>query len=377
VQTSSQFHQQFAFAGMIAGTAACWYATVMHAKDRIWVRPGAPRLGAPAAALHLTMLTGWFVGAYLVALAPLTVSTVVHDAIGSPDPLVMLSGVLAMAAAVTLGYAAGTVIPSLTTVPVVAVGFYALLVAGNISGEPMAAVAPHLWMEPSLGDRESFPLVMFRIALFFAVAVAAAVLAARAMTRPRIPRSLVDAAVCFAVPAMLVAFSAVRPPVVYTSEARIASCVERREIRYCVHRDNAPRLDDLIRLVDPVIARFGTKPSNVDEILDVALFDTLNGFYGDDGRELVWLDPDGTIWTAVAGTVSGDDACHWEGEYDDFQNLISAFESDIYDYLMTGTPGGSLAAMSVSEVQEWLAAHQEQLHSCTLTEDQLPGARAR
>lgn len=34
VQTSAQFHQQFAFAGMIAGTAACWYATVMHAKHR-------------------------------------------------------------------------------------------------------------------------------------------------------------------------------------------------------------------------------------------------------------------------------------------------------------------------------------------------------
>lgn len=376
-QTAAQFHQQFAFAGMIAGTAACWYATVMHAKDRIWVRPGAPRLGAPAAALHITMLTSWFVGAYLIALAPLTVSTMVHNAIGSPDLLVMLSGVLAMVAAVTLGYAAGTVVPSIAMVPVVAVGFYALLVAGNITGEPMAAVAPHLWMEPSLGDRESFPLVMFRIALFLAVAVAAAVLAARAMTRPRIPRSLVDVAACFAVPALLVAFSAVRPPVVYTSEVRAESCVEQRGIRYCVHEDNAPRLDDLIRAVDPVIARFGVKPSNVDEIRDVALFDTLNSFYGDDGRELVWLDPDGTIWTAVARTVSGDDACDWEGEYNDFQNLISAFESDIYDYLETGTPSGSLASMSVEEVQGWLATHQKQLHDCTLTTDDLPGVRAR
>lgn len=374
-QTSGQFHQQFAFAGMIAGTAACWYATVMHAKDRIWVRPGAPRLGAPAAALHLTMLTSWFVGAYVVALMPLVVSTVVHDGIGSPDPLVMLSGVLAMAASVALGYAAGTMIPSIVMVPVTAVGFYALLVAGNISGAPMAAIAPHLWMEPSLGDRESLPLVMFRIALFFAVAVAAAVLAARAMPRPRISRSLLDAAACFAVPALLVAFSAMRPPVVYTSEARIESCVEQREIRYCVHRDNAPRLGDLIRVVDPVIARFGVKPSNVDEIRDAALFDTFTSLYGDDGRELVWLDPDGTIWTAVAGTVSGDDACHWEGEYDDFQNLISGFESDIYDYLETGSPSGSLASMSVREVQEWLAINQKQLHDCTLTAEQLPGAR--
>ncbi len=376
-QTSAQFHQQFAFAGLIAGTAACWYATVLHTKDRIWTSPAAPRLGAPAATRHVTTLTCWFVGAYLVALTPLVVSTAVHGGIGAPDPLVMLSGVLAMAAAVAVGYAAGTVVPAIATVPVVALGFYALLVAGNISGEPMAAVAPHLWMEPSLGDRESLPLVVFRVALFLAVAVATAMLAARAVARLQIRRSLVDVVVCLAVPALLVAFSLARPPVAYTSEPRVASCVEQREIRYCVHQDNTPRLGDLIRVVDPVIDRFGTKPSNVDEVRDQALFDTLNGFDGSDGRVLVDLAPDGTMWTDIAWTVSGSDACHWEGEYTDFQNLISALESDIYDYLASGTPSGSLASMSVPEVQQWLARHQEQLHSCTLTEDQLPKAQTR
>lgn len=46
------------------------------------------------------------VGAYLLTLVPLVVSTLVMGGIGAPDPLVMMSGVLAMIAAVTLGYAA-------------------------------------------------------------------------------------------------------------------------------------------------------------------------------------------------------------------------------------------------------------------------------
>jgi hypothetical protein len=375
VQTSAQFHQQFAFAGLVAGTAACWYAVVMHAKDRIWLRPGAPRLGAPAAARHLTTLVCWFVGAYLVALTPLVVATLVHNGIGAPDPLVMLSGVLAMVAAVALGYALGTVVPSVATVPVVALGFYALLVAGNTAGEPLAAVAPHLWMEPSLGERDSLPLVVFRIALFLAVAAAAVALAARAMSRVRAAHSLSDVVLCLAVPGLLVTLALTRPPIAYTSEARAASCVEHREIRYCVHRDNAPRFDDLVRAVDPVLARFGTTPSNLDEVRDQALFATLDDVAH--GTDLVWFEPDGTISTDVIWTLSGSGACDWEGEYDDFQDQVSGVEADIYDYLASGTPSGSLASMSVGEVQRWLATHQRELHDCTLTEDQLPGAPTR
>jgi hypothetical protein len=377
VQTSAQFHQRFAFAGVIAGTAACWYATVLHAKDRIWVRPGAPRLGAPAVARHLTTLVCWFVGAYLVALCPLVVSTVVHDAVGTPDLLVMVSGVLAMIAATALGYAFGTVVPSIAAVPVVAIGFYALIITGNLTGEPMAAVTPYLWMEPSSGDRESVPLVVFRTALFVAVAVAAVWLAARAMTRMRVRRSLADVAVCLAIPAVLVTIALVRPPVVYTSATPVPSCVERREIRYCVHQDNKPRLDDLVRVVDPFIARFGTKPSNVDEVWDDALFPRFS--YPVHGRETAGLEPDGTIWTDVTSTLGGNFTCDWEGEggYDDRMTRIAELESDVTYYLETGKPSGSLASLTVDEVQEWLAVHQKQLHTCTLTVDQLPGASVR
>lgn len=376
VQTSAQFHQQFAFAGMIAGTAACWYATVMHAKDRIWMRPGAPRSGAPAVSRHLATLVCWFVGAYLVALAPLVVSTQITGGLGEPDLLVMLSGVLAMFAAVALGYALGTVAPTIAVVPVVAIGFYALLVAGNLAGEPMAGIAPVLWFEPQLGERESLPLLMFRIALFVSVAVACVALAARAMTRVRAWRSLVDVAVCLAVPAMLVTVSLLRPPVVYTAAPPTSTCVERRDIRYCVHSEHASRLDELVGRVDPVIARFGTKPDNLDEVWDQALtYDKSLDLERAERIDLVWLQPDGTMEPNAAAIAAGQYACEWQGEFDDRQERIADLEWNIQGYLETGIREGSLATMSVSEVQGWLATHQKQLHSCALTADQLPGPR--
>ena len=372
-QTSAQFHQQFAFAGMIAGTAACWYATVLHAKHRIWMRPGAPRLGAQAVNHHLPVLVGWFVGAYLVAMTPLVVSTLITGGLGQPDPLVMLSGPLAMVAAVALGYALGTVAPAVATIPVVAIGFYALLVTGNVIGEPMAAVAPVLWYEPQLGERESLPLLVFRIALFVSVAVAAFALATRAMTRVRVWRSLVDVALCLSVPALLVTVSLLRPPVVYTAEKPASSCAERREIRYCVHVEHAPRLDELVRRVDPVIARFGTKPDNIDEVWDQAL--THDRQVDSERIDVVWLQPDGTMNPGTAATAAGLYACDWQGGPTDLQERHLDIAWDITHYLETGIADESLASMSVAEVQRWLAQHQKQLHSCTLTEDQLPRAQ--
>jgi hypothetical protein len=374
-QTSAQFHQQFAFGGMIAGTAACWYATVLHAKDRIWMRPGAPRLGTQAVNRHLSVLMCWFVGAYLVALTPLVVSTVVTGGLGKPDPLVMLSGPLAMIAAVALGYALGTVAPTIAMIPVIAIGFYALLVAGNVLGEPMAAVAPVLWFEPQLGERESLPLLVFRIALFVSVAVGAIVLATRAMTRVRAWRSLVDVAVYLAVPAVLVTVSLLRPPVVYTAETTASSCVEKREIRYCVHIEHASRLDELVRRVDPVIARFGTKPDNVDEVWDQAL--TYDRQIDTERIDVVWLQPDGTMEPSTAVAAAGLYACDWSDEPTDLQERNLGVAWDIDQYLETGALEGSLASMSVTDVQRWLAEHQKQLHDCTLTEDQMPEARAR
>jgi hypothetical protein len=364
VQTSAQFHQQFAWAGLIAATSACWYATVLHAKDRIWLRPNAPRLGGPAVVRHLTTLVCWFVGAYLVALLPLVLSTV--DGLGTPDLLAMLSGVLAMIAATALGYALGTAIPSAVMVPIVAVGCYALLVAG--SAGQLVTVVPVLSLEPELGQRESLPLLVFRIALFVVLTVAATGLAAKAMARRQPWRSAGDAAIFLLTPAALIVASLIRQPVVFTADARPPmSCTEQRGIRYCVHTENRSRLTELTRSIDPVIARFGTKPANVDQVWDQSLTTRPAR-----GVEIAWLEPDGTIQSDIAATAAGVYACAFaEPEPDSRQSeQRTQVAIDVSDYLMTGTPTGTLSAMSVPAVRRWLARHQDQLHACTL--DQLP-----
>lgn len=382
VQTSAQFHQQFTWAGLVAGTAACWYATVLHSRDRIWAQPRSPRSGTSVATRHLTTLVGWFVGAYLAALVPLVASTVLAGGVGTPDTLAMLSGVLAMVAATALGYALGTVVPSAAMVPVVAAGFYALLVAGSAGGESYAAVAPVLYLEPELGQHESLPLRVFRIALFVVLTVAAVGLAGRSLHRGQTPpwRRVADVVAYAAIPATLIVVSLTRQPVVFTADAsQPASCTEQRDIHYCVHPDNHPRLAELVRTVDPLIARFGTKPANLDQIWDQALTHHPIDVDIARGLEVAWLNPDGTIHTQVATTIAGLYACTTPGTQRTEKDIeeLTQVAADISDFLSTGTRAGTLSGMSGQEVQQWIAQHQKQLHTCTLTPDQLPSTQAR
>ena len=386
VQTSAQFHQQFTWAGLIAGASACWYATVLHAKERIWAQPGAPRVGMPVVTRHLTVLVGWLVGAYLVALLPL--STVIADGIGAPDPLVMLSGVLAMVAAVALGYGLGAVVPSVVIVPIVALGFYGLLVAGVAEGDHYATVAPVLDAEPELGQRESLPLLVFRIALFVAITAAAVGLAGKSLSRTATGtaqpwRKIADTAIHLAIPGMLIVVSLIRQPVVLTTDDQAsATCTELREIRYCVHSDNRRRLAGLAHAIDSMIARFGTKPANLNQVWDYDL--TRQPIDSDlaHGLEVAWLNPDGTIQTQVADTIAGVYACASAASADQERRPVditrrTRIAADVSNYLSTGTPSDTFAAMSVAEVRQWITQHQEQLHTCTLTPDQLPQAQTR
>jgi hypothetical protein len=285
----------------------------------------------------------------------------------------MLSGVAAMVAATALGYALGTAVPSAVLVPLVAIGCYALLVAGSAGGERLAAVAPVLYLEPELGQRESLPLLVFRIALFVVVAVAAAGLAASVMTRTRPWRSVVDVVAYLAVPAALVAASLIHQPVVFTAESRPpTSCTEQRGIRYCVHTENRGRLTELVRDIDPIIARFGTKPANIDQVWDQSLTFRPVDAERARGVELAWLEPDGTIQSDVATTAAGVYACSATlGLSEKDIERLTQVALDVSDYLTTGTPAGTLSTMSIPQVQRWLARHQDQLQTCTLAPNQL------
>lgn len=397
IQVSAQFHQQFTWAGLVAGTAACWYATQFHPADRIWAQPRAPRLGAPVVTRHLIVLVSWYVGAYLVALVPLVVATLVAGGVGSPDPLAMLSGVLAMVAAVMLGYALGSVVPSMVMVPITAAAFYALLVVGNVGGDSYAAVAPVLHLEPELGQRESPALVVFRIAVFVAVAVATAGLATRCLRRmatgaTQLWRRIGDVAVYVAVPVVLITVSLIQRPVMFEVDERPAAvCEVQRDIRYCVNVEHQPRLAALIDSVDAVIARYGAAPDDVvtqvwDQSLawgpiDVDVARTL---------QIAWLDPDGVIESDIVGALAGIYSCSLGPNADttsqganptsaqagggEQADKVANVPGDVLRFLTEPAepPSGAFAGMTVPEVQRWLAQHQQQLHTCALTAGELP-----
>jgi hypothetical protein len=407
VQTSAQFHQQFTWAGLIAGTSACWYAVQFHPGDRIWVQPRAPRLGAPVVVRHLTVLVSWWVGAYVVALVPLVVATLASGAVGVPDPLVMVSGVLAMVAAVMLGYALGTAAPSLVTVPVTAAGFYALLVVGHAGGEGYGVVAPVLFLEPELAQRESPVLVVFRIAVFVAVVAAGAGLATRCLHRVRAGlatgpsrrwRRAADIAVYAAVPAVLMAGSTIQRPAVFAvDEHPPAVCEVHRRIRYCVHTEQSSRLPALIDTVDPVIARYGTTPDVVTQIWDQSL--AFGPIDLDVARtlQIAFLNPDGSIETDIPGALAGIYSCAYAatstndadgsgesggegdggGDADDAgtrPGMVADVPGDVLHFLteQDEPSTGVFSGMGVADVQAWIRRHQQQLHTCTLTPGELP-----
>lgn len=85
-----------------------------------------------------------------------------------------------------------------------------------------------------------------------------------------------------------------------------------------------------------------------------------------------WLEPDGTIQSDVATTAAGVYACAFTARSEEDTRRLTEVAIDVSEYLTSGTPEGTLATMSVPEVRQWLARHQNQLHTCTLTPDQLP-----
>jgi hypothetical protein len=316
----------------------------------------------------------------------------------------MLSGVLAMVAAVMLGYALGTVVPSLMMVPITAAGFYVLLVVGHAAGDSYAVVAPVLYLEPELGQRESPALVVVRIAVFVAVAVAAAGLATRCLRCvasgvatgvSHLRRRVADVAVYVAVPAVLIAGTVIERPAVFAVDERPpAVCEVQREIRYCVNVEHQPRLAALIDSVDPVFARYGTTPDVVTQVWDQSLAFGPIDIEVAHTLQVAFLNPDGSVETDIPGALAGIYSCAFgasaqDGTQDDAQHQaddqggagggeqaekMADVPGDVLRFLAASDepPGGVFAGMSVLDVQWWIGQHQQRLHTCTLTAEELP-----
>ncbi|MCE7010269.1 hypothetical protein LWC34_46815 [Kibdelosporangium philippinense] len=372
-QTSAQWHQQFMWTGALAGTTACYYAFRLNAADRMWTQPRAPRLGIRVVLAHLALLMAWLLGAYVLALLPLTV----RGGIGSPALLVMLSGVLAMAAAIAIGYVLGTLVPSAVIMPITALLLYASFVISGIYGDVVGPVSPVLYAEPQMGQTESAQLVAFRLAFFALITIASVSLAARTMRRRGNGNRgvVVDIAAHVAAPVALIAIALSNAPIVFTvdqSPPRV--CRDVRGVNYCVHEAIAPQLPDMISTVDTVFARYGAPPPFVRRVWDEALLiDGDSRVPETEGTIAVRLTGDGRIVPAgLPEAILGIYLCPAEATNTEAMvNLLV----DLTDYLKDGTPPSrSLTGMSEKQIQDWLRVHGEKLRACTLKPTDIPRA---
>ena len=380
--TSAQWHQQWMWAGPIAGTAAAWYATRFNPRHRIWNQLRAPRLGPPVVARHLRLLGLFLVGAYVVALLPLTVETAVRGGVGSPAPLVMFSGVLAMAAAIGLGYMLGTLVSHLIIVPITALTFCALNILTTAGADTFAPVAPVLYLEPQLGQTESTPLVVFRTALFLLVAGTAAALAAKTLLRHgrgehrNTSARLADIAVHAVAPIVLIGIALSHQPALFAvAQHATKVCRPVHGVTYCVHTDNQPQLGTLVAAIDPIIVRYGTLPDTMHQVWDQALLlAETPPPHPDSGIAVVPLTADGTIDPAQSGIIeslTGVDECTPAPAGQDHDTVT--VQRDLVAFLShTTPPTGTFAGMSVPQVQDWIRRHHHDIATCTLNPGDLP-----
>ncbi|MFD2422703.1 hypothetical protein [Amycolatopsis pigmentata] len=378
VETSAQWHQRFGWAGPIAGTIACWYATRFNPPHRIWNQPDAARWGWPVVVRHLRLLGAWLLGAYIVALAPLTAVTAIRGGAGDPEALVMVSRVLAMVAAIALGYALGTLVASVVMVPVTAAllaGLNVLTVAG---ADTFAPVVPVLYLEPQLGQQESTPLVVFRTALFLLVAAAAAAVAAKTLLRRnRGETSTVRARLSVVTltalaPPVLIGIALLHQPALFTVAPNTGkACRIAHDITYCVHTADEPQLDALVAAVDPIIARYGSPPEALRGVWDQAL--VLAGPPPPHaGIAVVPLTSRGTIDLAQSGileSLTGAAQCP-AGVRDP---TTTAVQRDLGAFLThTTAPGGVFANMTVPQVQDWIRRNHTTIAACAVKPGELP-----
>lgn len=381
--TSAQWHQAFSLAGPIAAGGAAWCANRLTADDRIYTQPGGSRLGLPVVARQLAILTGWYVGAYVLALLPVTIITATRTEFGSPELWPITIGLLALIAATCVGFLAGTVHRSWITVPVAALIVFAINPLGTLAEERFAVLGPFIWPEPMVTWQQTPQFMGARTALYTAVALAAAAIAAmlliqRARGSGRNQRWVLIG-LCASIPAALAAVSVLNPPKPYSFVADPPRLCETDTlgVRYCVHAAYPQQLGQAVREAGVVLDRYGTKPGTVDLLLDDYL--PPKGLTERELRRVVLIGRGETDEFAVkydlVRVLAGDLLCAEAPNVDAAAYINqdgSSFTDDLAMFLLGNAPAGSFSGMTVDEVQRWIAKNERKLAECGITTKDLP-----
>jgi hypothetical protein len=388
IQTSAEFHQQNAFAGPIAAAAATYFAGRLTPPGRIFALPFAARAGALTARRHLLVLNGSFLVAHLVGFIPLVVATVRKAEHGGPAVLTVLSGLLGLVAAITVGYLLGVVGRSALLAPVSFVLMFTVTVLGT-GGDRFAALAPVLHIRPPLGSVETLPFAGYRIAFFVLVITASwfAVTMLLRQHRDGIRRPPLLALAPLLLPAVLVVPPPMRTPALFEFEASPPRvCETHRGVEYCVHAGHRSQLALMTATSDAVLKRYGAPAPTVSRVYDEALrgaYVTFDDRQKVRGLDIVWfpIQPQLPVHGGAArlsSLLAGLQACREHGALptgdgvpEPYQ-LAFSLEKWLRDPGGTAPPDSPFHTASVAAVQAWISQHQQAISTCSLTREELP-----
>lgn len=384
IRTSAEFHQQNAFAAPVAGAAATYYAGRLTPPSRIFALPTAARAGYPTVVRHILVLNGSFLAAYVLGLIPLLIATTRDAEYGAPSVLVIVTGILGISAAIVVGYFLGVLGRSALLTPVSFVLLFAATMAGT-SGDRFSALAPVLHMSPALGQLESLPFVVYRIAFLVCVVTVLILVSGRLLKEhrgwsrwPR-PQSLMLAAV----PVLMVVPPLADKPALFDSEsAPPRVCEVRRGVEYCVHAGHRSQLQPMIEAVDPVIEVYGITPRRVARVYDSALLGATQA-----GDSPVWfhLDPNNPVHTdlvSVTAVLSGWANCFEKYRPELLAQRVTAPAGEAIGLAQGldgwlkfhGAPpdGRPFRKVSLSVMQDWIARNDDRISSCSLRKEDVP-----
>lgn len=372
--TSSAFMLQLAVAGPIAAGASAYYASRIVGPGKIFTsRPGA-RPSIQVLRRHLTLLTTWFIGAFVAAFMPTLLQSILNADSGHLNVLVALTGVVGLAVFILLGYALGAALHSFISVPVAFVGSLAIVVLGTTATIVLSPVPAFPF---AIGDVPGAFLLWVRLIVMALLATGCLVFASSAIEGSRrIPLVSILALVLVV---GFVALVKVRPPDVRALDPHPPTvCDSGSHTRVCVHSGHQRQLKIVERAAKPILSAYGPPPFGQWQVYDAALAGSARK-----GDHILWVgvapenSENGVVQSDLVGQLVPVDECankygfQLPTQVEQLYSYLSAWlqndghRPDEYHYPHFRT-------LNRLEMQAWLAEHRAQLIACTVNLKTLP-----
>lgn len=377
-QTSALFHQRLDLTGPVAAFFGAYFSGRLTPPSRVFARPKFQRDSLQFLRQNLLPLCLVIAIAYILALTPILVLTARSATYGSLDVGVALSGLIALFAITALSWLLGLTVRSAFVAPVAFALALGTTIAGY-SGDTLAAIAPVLYISPTLGFHESGALVLFRTAFSFVVIVATLAVATGILSRREYRRQMpsLTHSMIWLAPVAFIVVGVWHTPALFVADSHLPKkCEEVSGVQVCVHDGHRSQLSSLVKAVRPIISAVGASNLPFDRIYDRALAgptvrpDDSHTYYYDMSPTL----PIGSNVSDLADVISGFDGCQMS--FDLNARNASTMNMRLLADRIQGTtghyPDNPFAALSDDDLRTWITAHLAPVRACAVSDSMLP-----